>query len=211
MKPRTLLNKLLKLQRNYALTPRWMMTYERAIHVQDRFLKKSVDYEDVSIREPLIEHVGHLPIIANFLYPHIENKSSVDLGKALIMLSFHDIGETMVGDMLNYQKTKQHTNLEDKATRKLLHPYYIPYWKEYEGRETLTAKFAKSIDAIAPLLHEIGNMPHAIKRFAHFKFGPQDILKKKQPCFVWDTVLLGIFEECMRIIQDSYDKHKDSQ
>jgi 5'-deoxynucleotidase YfbR-like HD superfamily hydrolase len=204
MKPRVLLNKLLKLQRNYALTPRWMMTYERTIHVQDRFLKSKVNYEDVSIREPLLEHVGHLPIIANFLYPHIENKSSVDLGKALIMLSFHDIGETTTGDVFKYRKTKSHDLSEHKATRKLLNPFYFSYWKEYEERKTLTAKFAKSVDSFSPLLHELDNMPHTIKRFTHFKFGLEDIDKLKRPHFAWDKVLLAVFEEYLKIIRKEY-------
>lgn len=204
MQPRTLLNKLLNLQRSYALTPRWMMTYERTINVQDRFLKTQVDYEDISIREPLLEHVGHLPIIANFLYPHIEHRDSVDLGKALIMLSFHDIGETLVGDVLKYRKTKSHDESEHKATRKLLDPFYFSYWQEYEERKTLTAKFAKSVDSIAPLLHELDNMPHTIKRFIHFKFGLQDIDKLKRPHFAWDGVLLGIFEQYLQIIKGAY-------
>ncbi len=209
MKSRPLLKKLLKLQRNYTLTPRFPMTYERTIHVQDRFLKGRVDYEDISIREHLIEHVGHLPIIANVIYPHIEHKTSIDLGKALIMLSFHDIGETVVGDVLSYRKTKKHIGSEEKATLELLDPHYIPYWKEYEERKTLTAKFAKSVDSIAPLLHELDNMPHTINRFAHFKFGLQDIDKLKRPHFAWDKVLLGMFEEYLKIIQDAYNKQAD--
>ena len=205
MKPRTLLKKLLVLQRNYALTPRWIMTYERTINVQDRFLKKKVDYEDISIREPLLEHVGHLPIIANFLYPHIEHKNSVDLGKALIMLSFHDIGETLVGDVLKYRKTKSHDESEHKAAQKILDPFYFSYWQEYEERKTLTATFAKSVDSITPLLHELDNMPHTLKRFKHFKFGMQDIDKLKRPHFAWDKVLLGIFEEYLKIIRKAYN------
>lgn len=209
MHSRTLLNRLLKLQRSYALTPRFPMTYERTKNVQNRFIGKKVNYEDISIREPLIEHVGHLPIIANFLYPHIEHTDSIDLGKALIMLSFHDIGETKVGDVLAYNKTKKHTLLEEKAAHRLIHKYYLPYWKEYEGRKSFTAKLAKSVDSIAPLLHEIDNMPHTLKRFTHFKFGLRDIDKLKRLHFAWDKVLLGIFEEYLKIIQDAYDKQPD--
>ncbi len=198
------MKKLLTLQRNYALTPRLIMTYERTLNVQDRFMKNKVNYEDVSIREPLLEHVGHLPIIANFLYPHIEHKDSVDLGKALIMLSFHDIGETVTGDILTYKKTAEHEISEQIVTNRLLHPYYIPYWAEYENRDTLTAKFAKSVDSIAPLLHELDNMQHTLERFDHFDFGPDKIERKKRPDFIWDGVLLGIFVEYLKIVRQAY-------
>jgi len=205
MKPRTLLDKLLKLQRNYALTPRWIMTHERTVNIQDRFLKYKVNYEDIAIREPLLEHVGHLPIIASFLYPYIDHHESVDLGRALIMLSFHDIGETITGDVLKYKKTEKHEIYEQKVTKKLLNPYYIPYWEEYETRSTHTARFAKSVDSIAPLLHELDNMPHTLERWDHFGFGPDKIESKKRPDFIWDGVLLGIFEEYLKIVRSAYN------
>ena len=44
------------------------------------------DPEDALILEPLIEHVGGLPIIATALFPHINNPE-VDLGRALTMLA----------------------------------------------------------------------------------------------------------------------------
>jgi len=59
--------------------------------------------KDLITREPLIEHTGSLPIAATTIYPYIKN-SEVDLGKALIMLAIHDIGEIKVGDEITFTK-----------------------------------------------------------------------------------------------------------
>jgi len=41
-------------------------------------------------------HVGHLPVIASYLHQFCEHKDSIDLGRTLMMLAIHDIGETIV-------------------------------------------------------------------------------------------------------------------
>lgn len=68
------------------------------------------NHNDMLIREPLIEHVGCLPIVATTVYPHINNKN-VDLGRALIMLAIHDIGELVTGDEITF--TKKETSKND--------------------------------------------------------------------------------------------------
>src|ERR1035437_4688717 len=62
--------------------------------------------KDLLIREPLIEHSGSLPVVATAIYPHINN-SNVDLGRALIMLAIHDIGELTTGDEMTFTKTRK--------------------------------------------------------------------------------------------------------
>src|SRR3989344_1720444 len=61
------------------------------------------DCNDLLVREPLIEHTGSLPIVATTIYPYLNN-SQVDLGRALIMLAVHDIGELIVGDEMTFTK-----------------------------------------------------------------------------------------------------------
>lgn len=200
MEPRQIIKGLLKLQNNYAFTYRTMITRERfsyAVQGSD-----GIDVEAKNFREPLIEHVGHLPIIASFLHPHLEHRKEVDLGRVLIMLSIHDIGETIVGDVMAYKKNVAHAEKEHEEALKLLTPDLIAYYEEFEAGESWDAKFAHSVDAAAPFLHEI-IMPNLTrKRFAVHDFNSEKIEKKKRPMFVWDSVLADIFE----IVLDTYHK-----
>ncbi|NTU99341.1 HD domain-containing protein [Candidatus Falkowbacteria bacterium] len=193
--PHQLIQELIDLQNAYAKTYRAMVTGERLNHG----LKNDEEIDVVSerLREPLLEHVGHLPMIASFLYPYIENKGKVDLGRTLIMLSIHDIGETVVGDMLSFKKTAEHASNERLAALDILPEELVPYYEEHEAGESFDAKFAKAIDTIAPFLHEL-SMPNLTRtRFAVHGFDSEKIEKKKRPLFLWDSVLLGIFERSL--------------
>ncbi|MGD0729330.1 MAG: HD domain-containing protein [Candidatus Micrarchaeaceae archaeon] len=185
---------LIKLQRAYSFTPRAMVTEERYRNLVESGILKDYTYDSLAIREPLIEHVGNLPIIASYLHPYIEHKNEVDLGRALIMLSVHDIGETKVGDILTYAKQESHVESEFKVARELLPDYLYAYFEEIEKRETMDAKFAKSVDSIAPLLHEMPLPKVTLDRFKHHNFGIENIIAKKKAHFEWDTVLKSMFE-----------------
>lgn len=192
-----LLQRLLDLHNRYARTPRAIVTGERLQAVLTS--GGDVDVENISIREPLIEHVGHLPIIAAFLYPHLEHKQEVDLGRALIMVAIHDIGETATGDIMTYKKTDKDSEEENEIARRILPPELLPYFDEFELRESFDAKFAKSVDALAPFLHEV-DMPNLTrKRFAVHNFNSAKIDAKKRPLFGWDRTLLAMFEAIMDI------------
>jgi hypothetical protein len=155
------------------------------------------DHQHEALREPLVEHVGHLPVLASFLYPHIEHARDVDLGRALIMLSIHDIGETVTGEVFAYDKTQVHTADEYHAALSILHEHYHPYLDEYEANESLAAKYAKSIDILAPNIHEV-DMPHAtLDRFRKLGASIQHVIDKKRPFMEWDPVLLSIFDLLM--------------
>lgn len=141
-------------------------------------------------------------MLASFLHSHIEHRDEVNLGRVLIMLSIHDIGETVLGDILTYDKKSEDTEKENEVVKKLLPVELVPYFDEFEARETLDAKYAKSIDAVAPFLHEI-DMPNLTrKRFAVYKFGSKNIETKKKIYFEWDSVLKDMFA----VILDSYHK-----
>jgi hypothetical protein len=156
-----------------------------------------VDFDLPALREPLIEHIGHLPIIASYLYPHITHHVEVDLGRALIMLSIHDIGETITGDTITYQKSNTHEEEERAAALRLIHTKLLPYYEEFEARESPTARFAKSVDSLAPILHEM-DMPRLTRlRFQHFGWSTDAIIAKKRPAHLWDPVLLAIFDLLM--------------
>ncbi len=106
------------------------------------------DCNDFLIREPLIEHSGSLPIVATAIYPYIKDES-VDLGKALIMLAIHDIGELVVGDEMVFTKS-DNNSLEKKAALNILPTIYHDLYLDMEEQRTSTGKFAKAIDKITP-------------------------------------------------------------
>lgn len=184
---------LIKLQQAYAFEYRAMVTEERYKTQVESGLLENYTFDSEEIREPLIEHIGHLPVIASYLHPNIEHREDVDLGRALIMLSVHDIGETRVGDVLTYTKSDAETDEEVEAARDLLPEYLFSYFEEMEERETLDAKFAKSVDSIAPLLHEMTLPKLTPKRFKYHNFDTDKIIAKKQVHFEWDETLRDMF------------------
>ena len=184
---------ILDLTKKYSSTPRAIVTFDRYKNIIESGLLKEYNYDSEIIREPLIEHVGHLPIIASYLHQFIQHKNEVNLGKVLMILSVHDIGETKVGDVITYSKTESHEKAEDDAARKLLPDYLYKYFKEYEEQKTIDSKFAKAVDAIAPLLHELILPKITAERFKYHNFSVEKIVAKKRVCFEWDNILLEIF------------------
>lgn len=200
--PDQLLKELLDLQKKYSFEARFMVTQERYQNIYESGLMKELDVMSEAIREPLIQHVGHLPILATYLHPNIEHTNEVDIGYCLQMLAIHDIGETEVGDEFAYTKTNEHEDIEREAALRILHPNYHEMFVEFEDRETINAKFAKAIDSLAPLLMEI-TIPHLTKeRFEKLNFSRAKIKAKKEPHFEWDSVMKELFE----LIMEEYKK-----
>ncbi|MDR3559680.1 MAG: HD domain-containing protein [Candidatus Pacebacteria bacterium] len=174
-----------------------MVTKERWENIVESGLLKDYNYDSEEIREPLIEHIGHLPIIASYLHQFIENRNEVNLGRALTILSVHDIGETKVGDILTYSKPESHEKLEDESARKILPDYLYDCFKEYDEAKTPDAKFAKAVDSIAPLLHEVVMPKVTLERFKYHNFNTDKIIAKKREYFQWDAVLEKLFDDLM--------------
>ncbi len=193
MSPKELIQNLINLQNGYANVPRAIITSERLKYAHAMMAKK-IDVEDTMLREPLLEHVGHLPIIASFLHPHIEHTKEVDLGRVLIMLSIHDIGETVLGDVISYSKNADQTEEENQIVQKLLPKQLLSYFEEFEERKSFDAKYAKSVDSMAPFLHEIEKPKLTLQRFAFWNLDSKKIETKKRELFEWDSVLKQMFE-----------------
>ncbi len=133
--------------------------------LKSKYPDQKFDFEDEVIRKSLIEHVGSLPIIASFLHPYLDHL--VDLGKVLTILAIHDIGEIKLGDELTFTKQKSKENEEFEIGLSLLHPNYHDLYQEEFEMSTLEAKFAKSIDKIAPdILDYIVGEDYSIARVA---------------------------------------------
>jgi hypothetical protein len=101
MNPKEILNNLMGLHQAYSETMRVPITAECLQYVN----RDNVDIEKDKVRELLMEHVRHLPMIAAFLYPRIDSTDNINLGRVLTMLSTHDVGETEVGDVFTFDKT----------------------------------------------------------------------------------------------------------
>lgn len=187
------LEDFLKLQRSYQFERRTLMTKERFVSVAKSDPERGLNITDESLNEPLIEHVGHLPIIASYFYPYLENVAKIDLGRVLVMLSVHDIGETELGDVFAYTKSATDEKAEVEAARKLIHPSLLSYFEEYEALETFDAKYAKAVDAIAPMVHGIDLPKLTFERFLLLGADLEDIRKKKGDLFSWDTTMQSLY------------------
>lgn len=171
--------------------------------VQQLIKNYKYDCKDFLIREPLIEHSGSLPIVATTIYPYINNPD-VDLGRALVMLAIHDIGELTTGDEITFTKTSDKGVSEREEALKLLPESFHDIYLEIEGRTSDTARFAKAIDKITPdfvdLMTPAEITIDRMKIFANTK--PTQIVpvikKFKHPYMVWNPFMKKLHLELLR-------------
>lgn len=197
MDTKSLVGEFLELQKAYAHTTRALVTSERYKHIALAGLIEKGDLGNEVLRESLLEHVGHLPVLATFLYPHIEHSSEVHIGHTLAMLAVHDIGETKTGDIFAYHKTTGDEEHEMRVAREVLNPTLHHLLDEYDAGETPDARYARSIDALAPNIREVDMPRVTMKRFKSLGATVDDVIEKKRKLHEWDTVLLEIFDTCM--------------
>jgi putative hydrolase of HD superfamily len=118
------------------------------------------------------EHSWHLAMMTIVLASHADKP--IDVLKVVKMVLIHDIVEIDAGDTFIYDSAKNHTNtVEELAAAKrifgLLPPTqageFIDLWQEFEAGFTNEAKFAKSMDRLAPLLQNTSNNGGTWKEF----------------------------------------------
>lgn len=163
------------------------------------------DCNDPLIREPLIEHTGSLPIVATTIYPYIKDKS-VDLGRALIMLAIHDIGEIIVGDEMTFTKSQATGKKEKQEALKLLPTSYHKLYLDMEEQKTNTGKFAKSIDKITPdIIDLITPAKVTIKRYKTQIGKDKDLItvikKFKHPYMTWNNFMTSLHLEILKRLE----------
>jgi 5'-deoxynucleotidase YfbR-like HD superfamily hydrolase len=114
---------------------------------------------DGSRRENTGEHSWHLALMALVLAPY--SREPVDIGRVIELLLLHDIVEIDAGDTFVYdtEAREQKEALEQRAADRLF--AMVPgddgsrlreRWDEFEASETAEARFAHSLDRLAPLL-----------------------------------------------------------
>jgi putative hydrolases of HD superfamily len=114
---------------------------------------------DGSRRENSGEHSWHLALMALVLAPH--SAVPIDIARVVEMLLVHDLVEIDAGDTFVYDDAarSQKEELEQRAADRLF--ALVPgeagarlraRWDEFERSGTPEAKFAHSVDRLAPLL-----------------------------------------------------------
>lgn len=122
---------------------------------------------DGSRKENTGEHSWHIMLYALTLADHAD--AEVDIALAIKMLLLHDIVEVDAGDTpihgaVTAEALKAQEEAEIKAAERLfglLPPdqarLFRNIWDEFEAAETPTAIYAKSIDRVQPVLHNLSD------------------------------------------------------
>lgn len=198
-----ILQNLTTLTQRYMSTYRGNINYEKYQHFAE-LMWDEISFDKERVRESLICHVGHLPIIASYLHPYIQHSDEVDLWLALQMLAIHDIGETIVGDVITVDKDRaeQAQNEEDAAAKSLLNEQQFALYQEYSNPTTLSGRYAKSIDKLAGrLMYTISDPAVEKARYQHFWFS-LDSLERYAPYMLRDDFLVEFYAHLMQYIRD---------
>ena len=200
-----LMKRFLALQNAYSFEKRVLVTSDKYRDLIVSGLVAKDDFDNPIIKETLMEHVGHLPILTAFFYPYFERKDELDLGKVFTMLAIHDIGETETGDVFSYDKQEDHTKEEYEVAMRILPKEFKPLYEEFEACETLEAQCAQSMDKLAPDIHEI-DMPYGtMERFYSRGFTVEDVIRTKRPLHEWDPIVVQVFDLCMEQFKRARD------
>ncbi|MEJ2055431.1 MAG: HD domain-containing protein [Calditrichaceae bacterium] len=107
------------------------------------------------------EHSWHVCISALMLKDFAND--AIDINHVIKMLLIHDLGEIDGGDKIIYQsesieqKSKEAAGVERILS--FLNPAkrreYMDLWYEFEAGETPESKFARAVDRVPPLLHNL--------------------------------------------------------
>ena len=209
--PRELLKEITKAQFDYAQIFRKALSLTR----YNLAIKQNVLLKDDLFNELLcesdLEHIGHLPLLATIIHPHLENRKKVDLPKTLLYLALHETPERIVGDLLNQDKTKEYADNELKAAKKLLSGSYKHYYKLYEDFHLLrniNAVFAYSIDRISPFIYyEIQSPETRIPRWKKMGITVEKAKDSNAKYMVWDSTLKNLYEELLNNVTKQDKKY----
>lgn len=116
------------------------------------------------------EHSWHVCISALMLKDYADETINID--RVIKMLLIHDLGEIDAGDKIVYEsETAEQKNKEWNGVKRVLDMLpnrqgeeYLALWEEFELGESADAKYAKAIDRIPPLLHNINDDGYGWKK-----------------------------------------------
>lgn len=102
--------------------------------------------------ESVAEHVYGVQMLAIGMYS--EYQYNLDLKKVILMLAIHELGETVIGDLTQFQISKEEKEkIEHEAVHKILEPLVIGaeienLFLEFDARKTKEALFAYQCDKL---------------------------------------------------------------
>lgn len=113
------------------------------------------------------EHSWHVCLSALMLKDYANEE--ININRVIQMLLIHDLGEIDAGDTIIYASETQTLKDEEAAgLERLLNllpedkrKEYMTLWHEFEAGNTPDAKYAKAIDRVPPLLHNLHSDGHS--------------------------------------------------
>ncbi|MBY7731543.1 HD domain-containing protein [Vibrio splendidus] len=116
------------------------------------------------------EHSWHVCLSALMLKDYANE--TIDITRVVKMLLIHDLGEIDAGDTIIYASETEENKLKERnCVERLfqslpndLREEYLQLWLEFEEGESPESKFAKAIDRVPPLLHNIHGGGHSWKK-----------------------------------------------
>lgn len=113
------------------------------------------------------EHSWHVCISALMLKEYANEP--VDIDRVIKMLLIHDLGEIDAGDTIIYaSETPELKAKEEEGLKRILDllpegraAQYLSLWREFEEGDSADAKFAKAVDRVPPLLHNLHDNGHS--------------------------------------------------
>ena len=115
------------------------------------------------------EHSWHVCLSALMLKDF--SNETIDINHVIKMLLIHDLGEIDAGDTIIYQEDMQEAKLKElEGIRRIfgllpaeISDEYIALWEEFEFEDTAEAKFARAVDRVPPVLHNLHGDLHSWK------------------------------------------------
>ncbi|MCE2594224.1 HD domain-containing protein [Motilimonas cestriensis] len=115
------------------------------------------------------EHSWHVCLSALMLQQYANQPVNID--RVIKMLLIHDLGEIDAGDTIIYAtETPENKALELAGIKRVMAllpagqaEQYIELWLEFEAGASNDAQFAKAIDRVPPLLHNLHGEGHSWK------------------------------------------------
>jgi putative hydrolases of HD superfamily len=149
-----------------------------------RILRQTV-HLDCARRENDAEHSWHLAVMAMLLAEYANE--AVDVKRVMQMVLIHDIVEIDAGDTFCYDEEGRKTQAarEQKAADRLFgllpadqSSEFRAAWDEFESAATPEARYARAIDRMQPLLHNLETDGFAWKQH---RVSREDVLSRNAP------------------------------
>ena len=210
-----LLEDIFKAQDDYSAIYRKVMNMPRYEMAVNQGQMQRDDYFNELVRESVLEHIGHLPMLATMIYPHLENSEKINLSKSLLYLALHEAPERITGDKFRLDKTEEDDELELEAAKKIFSGQYADYFQLYEDfhfAKNIDAQFAVSVDKIAPFIYfEITDTEIRIKRWEKLGGTIEKNRQKNIQYMLWDKTMKDLFEYILEDIKKQDEEYLKSK